>query len=101
MANFLIPAIIIPLLITIILSVIFKDKSKVDKGFRINYYGLSYRRKMIRTLIISPLLILTFIFIYLNGDMSMLAKISLGLFFLIASAGQLIYNFYMWKKNES
>jgi hypothetical protein len=96
---FLIPT-IASVVTIIIFSVVFKGKTKVDKGFKLNYYRLSYRRKMIRTLMISPIIILAIIVIFLYTDFSMSAKILFGFIFLILFAGQLIYNFYMWKKKE-
>ncbi|MCM3781511.1 hypothetical protein M3231_00840 [Neobacillus mesonae] len=99
MENLLIP-VVISVLVSIIFSVIFKDKSKVDKGFKINYYRLSYRRKMIRTLTSSPILVLAIAVIFLYTDLSMLSKVWIGLFFLLLYLIQFIYNFYMWKKKE-
>jgi hypothetical protein len=85
----------------IIFSVLFKGKTKVDKGFKLNYYRLSYRRKMIRTLMVSPIIILATIVIFFYADFSMSAKILFGFTFILLFGVQLIYNFYMWKKEES
>lgn len=43
-------------ILTVIFSIIFKGTPKVDKGFKIFYSKLSYRRKMIRTLTTLPML---------------------------------------------
>lgn len=90
----------IALLVTIILSIVFKGSDKVDKGFKINYFKLSYRRKMIRTLTSLPILILAIIVIYFYAEWSMTINILVGLVILIFFFVQFIYNFYMWKKNE-
>lgn len=90
----------IALLVTIILTIVFKGSDKVDKGFKINYFKLSYRRKMIRTLTSLPILILATIVIYFYTEWSMTINILVGLVILIFFLVQLIYNFYMWKKNE-
>ena len=84
----------------IIFSLIFKNKTKIDKGFKMNYFGLSYRRKMIRTLLSFPLIVLITIFL-MYIDLSKAIKISFVLFILVAFAIQFFYNYYMWKKNES
>ncbi|MBH9964845.1 ATPase [[Bacillus] enclensis] len=84
----------------IIFSLIFKNKTKIDKGFKMNYFGLSYRRKMIRTLLSFPLIVLITIFL-MYIDLSKAIKISFVLFILVAFAIQFFYNYYMWKKKES
>lgn len=91
---------IIALFISIILSIIFKGADKVDKGFKINYFKLSYRRKMIRTITSLPIMILALIVIYYYTEWSMLANVLFGLIFLITFLVQLIYNFNMWRRNE-
>ena len=67
MSHFVI-LILISLLVVIIFSIIFKGKAKVDKGFAINYFKLSHRRKMIRTLTSLPILILALFVIYIFID---------------------------------
>lgn len=99
MSDFVIP-VLITLFVVIILSIIYKGKDKVDKGFKLNYFKLSYRRKMIRTIILIPINILLLIFIYEYTDWSMVVTVILGLLLLITVLVQLIYNFNMWKKND-
>ncbi|QCR34433.1 hypothetical protein C1N55_07085 [Lysinibacillus sp. SGAir0095] len=95
----MIPVVIV-LLVSFIFSSIFKGTDKVDEGFKINYFKLSYRRKMIRTLITIPIISLAFFVIYFYTEASIGANILFGLFFLILFSVQLIYNFYMWKQYE-
>jgi fatty acid desaturase len=90
----------IGIVVTVILSVIFKGSKKVDKGFKINYYKLSYRRKMIRTLAGLPVLILAMVFIYFITDWSMTANILFGMFFFLFFLAQVFYNYFMWKRAE-
>lgn len=99
MLYFIMP-IMIGLIVSLILSVAFKKSSKVDNGVELNYFKLSYRRKMIRTLVNIPVMILLLIFIYGFSDWGMLAKALIGLFFASILFIQLAYNYYMWKKNE-
>ena len=98
-AHIFIPIVVV-LIVTIILSISSKHKSKVDKGFKINYFSLSYRRKMIRTLVVSPGVIIATIALYFYTDLSMLIKIFISAFLLIVFVIQLSYNFHMWKKRE-
>ncbi len=92
--------IFVSLVVVIILSFIFKGKNKVDKGFKLNYFRLSYRRKMIRTLKSLPVVIVFLAIIYFLEDFSLLESTLIGLFFFLIFVIQLVYNFYMWKKNE-
>ncbi|HLR42719.1 MAG TPA: hypothetical protein VK067_05670 [Pseudogracilibacillus sp.] len=93
--------IITALIVTIILSLIFKGAPKVDEGFAFNYYKLSYRRKFIRSLITLPLSIVFIIVVYLITDWSMFVNLMLGVILLVLFVGQIIYNYYMWKRNEA
>ena len=93
-------SLVIGLLVSIPLSIIFRGKGKVDKGFKVNYYQLSYRRKMIRTLLGLPILILAFFVFYFYIETSMSIDIFWGVFLFLLFSVQLIYNFYMWKKYE-
>lgn len=93
--------VIIGLIISIVLSLVFKGAPKVDKGFAFNYYKLSYRRKFLRSLTTLPITIVFVIIIYLLTDWSMLVNLMLGVILLVLFVGQMIYNYYMWKKNEA
>ncbi|MFP3727744.1 ATPase [Priestia filamentosa] len=97
--GFIMP-IFVSLVVVIILSFVFKGKNKVDKGFKLNYFRLSYRRKMIRTLKGLPVVIVFLAIIYFLEDFSLLESTLIGLFFFLIFIIQLVYNFYMWKKNE-
>jgi len=67
LTTFIIPLLIV-LVFNVVLSITHKDTTKVDKGFKLNYFRLSYRRKMIRTLTTLPIAILALIVIYLYAD---------------------------------
>lgn len=97
--DFIIPAIIV-VIVVVTLSIIFKGTVKVDKGFKLNYFKLSYRRKMIRTLISIPIVILALVLVCFFSDFSNLANIIIGLLLFLVFAIQLLYNFKMWKKIE-
>ena len=72
---------------------------KVDKGFELVYFRLTYRRKMIRTLWMTLLFpVLYFLLRYIGLDLFytwiFLAALSLG------HLAQLFYTYYMWNKYE-
>ena len=98
LTTFIIPLLIV-LVFNVVLSITHKDTTKVDKGFKLNYFRLSYRRKMIRTLTTLPIVILVLIVLY--ADWGMLVNVLFGIIFLIIFTDQLIYNFKMWTKNEA
>lgn len=93
--------IIIAFIVSIALSLLFKGAPKVDKGFAFNYYKLSYRRKLFRSLITLPITIIFVIIIYLLTDWGMLVNLILGIILLALYVGQMMYNYYMWKRNEA
>ena len=76
-------------------------KEKVDKVIELNYYHLSYRRRLIRTLIATPILALIYLGVCMSGELSnngnVVLGVILGLFILI----QIIYNFYKWKRTNT
>ena len=100
MEFIIIISLVIGLLVSVLLSIMFKGKDKVDKGFKVIYHQLSYRRKMIRTLLTLPILILALFVFYFYIELSMSTDIFLGVFLFLIFSVQLIYNFYMWKKSE-
>ncbi|QJA08616.1 hypothetical protein HF520_06520 [Romboutsia sp. CE17] len=74
-------------------------KNKVDKGFELIYWNLSYRRKFIRTLWQTPLVFLAIgllIFVGKNLFFNRIAPILLVIIYI----WQLIYNYIKWKKDE-
>ena len=88
------------LLMIIVFSFMFKNAEKKDKGFEIIYFKLSYRRKFFRTLISLPLLLLLPLIFYFETIWSFKVKIIIVTISILIFAIQLLYNFYMWKKNE-
>lgn len=89
-------------IINVITSIIFKDTPKVDKGVKVFYFELSCRRKMIRSLIISPVLfVIVSTTIYYSTIFSTIETVIVGLLFFALFAGEIYYNFYMWKKSKN
>ena len=91
---------LICLILIVILSFLFKNYKKQDNGFVLNYYKLSYRRKMIRTLWMLPLVAITLIAIYLFTDLNTIEKFVILMDILIVLLIQFGYNFIKWKKTE-
>lgn len=92
--------VIITVLITSIFSILFMRKDKIDKGFAINYYKLSYRRKMIRTLTSFPLFIVAFILIFIYTETNSAVLTTFGVILFCLFLLQLLYNYINWKKKE-
>lgn len=70
-------------------------KDKVDKGFKLLYDSLSYRRKFIRILWLIPLgIVVDIIVTYI----SIITSLFYWLWFIISAIKQLKYNYAMWKK---
>ncbi|UBK54488.1 hypothetical protein [Clostridium perfringens] len=70
-------------------------KNKVDEEFGQSYWNLSYRGKLIRTLWLTPFLILAIIF-YINSTNHIIITLVLIILYL----WQLIYTYSKWKKEE-
>ncbi len=80
-----------------------KNMNKVDKGFELVYWKLSYRRKFIRTLWMIPWAIVSLIFIQIVGKnykYTILYTILAGIIYLIILPIQAIYNYKKWMKEE-
>ncbi len=74
----------------------FDEFGKVDKGFEINYWNLSYRRKFIRTLIATPSVILAIIFIWWLSN-SLIYKLIFTIIVISLELMQAIYTYSKWK----
>ena len=76
-----------------------KNMNKVDKGFELVYWKLSYRRKFIRTLWMIPWAIVALIFIQIVGR-NYKYTILAGIIYLVILPIQAIYNYKKWMKEE-
>lgn len=84
---------------TLLLSLYYRKKPKVDKGFKFAYYGLSYRRKFLRTIYSLPLCIFPLAIIYYFEGFSA-NFIFVTLLLMIVFVVQISYNYIMWKKEK-
>ncbi|WP_210611167.1 hypothetical protein [Priestia flexa] len=86
--------------ITFFFSKRYKKMEKVDTGFAVSYYKLSYRRKMIRTLTSIPFIFIACGFLYYLSHWPLPVYFGfVGLISLIFLV-QVLYNYKMWKKEE-
>ena len=74
-------------------------KGKVDKGFELIYYNLSYRRRFIRTLWMIPWAILGLCGMCWLGA-SMFLLILVAVVFVVVGFEQARYNYQKWKEEE-
>ena len=70
--------------------------NKIDKGFEINYYNLSYRRKFIRTLWMIPFMILALSLMVLIGT-PLFITIPVAVIFAVTGFIQAFHNYKKWK----
>lgn len=91
---------VIVLIVSSILSIIFKNKEKKDKGAVFFYYKLSFRRKMIRTLWTFPVVVISLVVIYRFAGLNINENLIISFLFLILFLVQFIYNYLKWKKYE-
>ena len=73
---------------------------RVDKGFEFIYWKLSYRRKFIRTLWMTPLGVLLIILLSLSNR-TILFKITGIVIIFSTYLIQLVYNYKQYKKKEN
>ncbi|WP_051003973.1 hypothetical protein [Gottschalkia acidurici] len=71
--------------------------NKVDRGFEPIYWRLTYRRKFIRTLWLTPINIVVLLLVW-NSDNSTSVKTITTIILILLNLTQLIYNYMKWKK---
>ena len=91
----------IMIIISGVFSLLYRKKEKVDTGFALFYYKLSYRRKMIRSFWSIPIIIICLIIIYLTPVWNFQLRLIIISLLLLSFLLQLAYNYYMWKKHET
>ena len=74
-------------------------RNGTDQGFELVYWKLSYRRKFIRTLWVSPLILFPF---FLPADNSFIGVPREGFFwiFIVILLAQAWYTYGKWKKEQ-
>ena len=79
---------------------LYRGKEKVDKGMAINYYRLSYRRKLMRTIYSAPLILGGLVFIYSFAEWSFPVYLTFCLLIIVGFILQALYNYFKWKSTE-
>lgn len=96
---YIVPVIAV-LAFSLIMSRIYKDREKKNKGFVLNFYNLTYRRRFIRALWGILLIIFLYIAMYWFSELTSKEYIVIGIIFLILISWDITYNYVKWKKNE-
>lgn len=91
---------LVSILFNFILSKLYKDKEKVDKGFVFGYHELTHRRKMVRTLWTAPFLILCLIMIKKVSEWPSSLILLFSIFCFVTIVWDFSYNYLKWKKLE-
>ncbi|MGM9950892.1 MAG: hypothetical protein ACI33P_12240 [Lysinibacillus sp.] len=91
---------VIGLAIAGLFSLLYKSKEKKDEGFAFAYYELSYRRKMIRTMWMLPVVLIFLVVFSAAIEMNIIGKVFVWIFLLALFIAQLFYNYYKWKQEE-
>ncbi|MGM8213268.1 hypothetical protein ACLIBH_10875 [Virgibacillus sp. W0430] len=96
--------IVVPFLTTaivvIILYFINRKKGRVDKGFAINYFKLSYRRRMIRNLYTLPLTAVAVGVIFMYTSWSITVNILFATVVFLLIVAEIIYNYRKWQTSK-
>lgn len=74
------------------------ESKKVDKGFELIYWRLSYRRKLIRTLWMIPFGILAIILTWMAWQSIWITVIA-TVVIVITEMVQTLYNYKKWRKS--
>ncbi|KAF5060382.1 hypothetical protein DSECCO2_326210 [anaerobic digester metagenome] len=70
---------------------------KIDKGFELIYWKLSYRRKFLRTIWLIPFVILAIMATWLVWH-SVIITIPIAIVLVLVEMAQAIYTYNMWKR---
>ncbi len=76
---YIIIPVIAAIIVGIIMSRIFRDEEKKDKGFVLLYHKLTYRRRVLRTLWNIPIILLLYLVIYWIGDLNSNENTTIGI----------------------
>lgn len=98
--QFFIGPVIAIVILHVIMSVVYKDAEKKDKGFVFNAYKLSYRRRFIRSIWALPFIFLLYIAMYWFGDLTTNEYIVIGIIFILVALLDITTSYMKWKKNE-
>ncbi|TYS70421.1 hypothetical protein FZC76_00550 [Sutcliffiella horikoshii] len=92
--------IVVGLFVSFILKRAYRNKKKIDKGFALIYYKLSYRRKLIRNLWQLPLSFIALIAIIIIFDIHTTASVFLLSLFILSGLTHCLLLYRKWKQEE-
>lgn len=94
--------VVIVLLISLFLAFYFRHSKKTDRGFQFFYYKLSYRRRFLRSLYLSPLVVILWgLVMFRTSVWSQTTKVLWTIFIATVFLFEIGYNYIKWKKEES
>lgn len=88
------------IVVNIALWLYYKDQPKIDQGRCFSYFKLSYRRRFKRDFWGIPMFIILLILLYIVSAFSVTVIFILSMILLLTII-QSVYNYKMWKKNET
>ena len=74
----------------------YQNVQRIDRGFELVYWKLSYRRKFLRTLWMSPFILLAVISTYIAWHSNAIS-ISVAFVLTVVEIVQAVYNYKKWK----
>ncbi|NLP52840.1 hypothetical protein [Bacillus sp. RO1] len=92
--------IMVGLIVSFIMKRVYRKKKKVDKGFALSYYKLSYRRKLIRNLWQLPPSFVVLIAIIIIFEIDTIASAFLLSLFILAGLTHCLLLYRKWKQEE-
>ncbi|NIK12627.1 hypothetical protein [Alkalibacillus almallahensis] len=90
----------VPLIVSLVMSHMYKDVDKQDKGFVFIYHKLTYRRRFIRNLWMLPFACILLLLLYWSTNLASKVYLIIGIVFFCAVIIDLIYNYVKWQNNE-
>ncbi|ALX49491.1 hypothetical protein AOX59_13485 [Lentibacillus amyloliquefaciens] len=97
---YLIGPLIAVFVVSTVMSVIYKNEEKKDKGFVLNYHKLTYRRRLIRAVWGVPIVSLIYLALYWFSDLTSNEYKIIGIIFLFLVLLDIVHNYEKWKRNE-
>lgn len=72
--------------------------NKIDKGFSLSYWKLSYRRKFFRTLWLTPVWMVVILLLFHKQSFEVV--LILEIIIVVSSGVQLLYTYKKWQDEE-
>ncbi|CAG9621898.1 hypothetical protein [Sutcliffiella rhizosphaerae] len=99
LVTYLIVTIVI-IFLALFLSRFYRNKEKVDKGFSLVYYSLSYRRRFIRSMWTYPIVFIPLIVVIIFYKIELTIALGVIGLLIISASIEIMYNYTRWKRQE-